>query len=526
MVRSLDNGPEFGNLDSLEIAIYDAHRDFTSKYTRSGCYAGHTSMLFDSIGRVRICSSNSEFILGDLRVDRLDDIWTGPRRAMLREALDRYDFGLGCSECEVKIRAGILDGATCQNSQITALKFENFHIQRAPLWPKYLEFHLSNKCNLECVTCSGVYSSLIRANREKLPAFSLVYGDQFFEDLRKYLPHVEEAEFKGGEPFLIPEMYRVWDMLIEEELSPRCHITTNGTVFGPKVERILTSLPVSVNVSVDGISSETFEAIRVNAKLERVLKNARRIRDIVVSRGFSFGFNYTLSRMNWHEFVDFLLYAESENVPVSVSNVQFPSEMSLFKWGRKQIQRVIDQLQTQLINAEQRLKRNKDLLEKKIQELRFALEKRVGEQEEVISLVNLFHGAVAGPETMMMSRDRAISLLTDWSTAKSVCEIQCDSEDNLTFSESGELSVFSDASSAGLKFADWIAILFSRCGSKVIHTSLIRDAGHIDRVFRIEGGSAPAIEMRVIMMPLFDSDGRLQGARALFSNRAESVVPV
>lgn len=514
-------------MNSTEIAEYEAQRDFTLKPFRSACYAGYTSMVFDSIGRVRICCVNSEFILGDLRTERLDDIWNGPRLQTLRDALNGYDFSLGCNECEQKILSGMTKGATNRTSQFVPLKYEGFEISsRPPYWPKHLEFHLSNKCNLQCVTCSGEFSSVIRAKREKLPPYLPAYDDQFFEDLRKYLPHLEEAQFLGGEPFIIPEMYRVWNMLIEGNLSPRCYITTNGTVFGPEVERILTSLPVSVNLSMDGITKQTFESIRVNAKLDRVIRNARRIRDIVVPRGFDFGFNFTLSRMNWHEFVDFLLFAESEGVPVSVSNVYFPEDMSVFKWEKKDLKYAIDRLEQQSIDAGSRLKMNREVLERKIQELKFALEQQKGETEESISLIHLFQNAVAGPETMCFSRDRALEMLNDWGEPGCICEIQCDLDDRVMLSDIGKISVFADSEVGGMKFVDLIMLLFERHGSKVVHISLVQDKSHIDRVFRIEGGSAPAIQMRVIMMPMFDSNGRLCGARALFANKADSFVQV
>src|SRR5678816_2700847 len=100
----------------------------------------------------------------------------------------------------------------------------------------------SNTCNLACVMCTGEYSSVIRA-KEGLPPMPAVYDEQFFEDLAFYLPHVKELSFLGGEPFLQLECFRVWDMLIERELSPICHVTTNGSLYDARVERVLQNLP-------------------------------------------------------------------------------------------------------------------------------------------------------------------------------------------------------------------------------------------------------------------------------------------
>ena len=358
-------------MNASEIAAYESNRNFDSKPFRSVCYAAHTSMVFDSIGRVRVCCVNSEYILGDIRKERLDDIWNGYRFGFLRDALKKYDFSFGCHECEQKLLSGITEGSNLTNSQFIPFKYEGFEVESGPpYWPKHLEFHLSNKCNLQCVTCNGTFSSVIRAKREKLPAHLPAYDDQFFDDLRKYLPHLKEAQFLGGEPFIIPEMYRVWNMLIEENLKPKCHITTNGTVFSRDVERILTSLPVCVSVSMDGISAKTFESIRVNAKLERVIRNMRRIKEICISQGQGLGINFTLSRMNWHEYVDFLLFAEEEEVSVSTSNVLGPEEMSVFTMERHDLKQVIDRFEEQVVKVGHRLVRNRKLLENKIKELR------------------------------------------------------------------------------------------------------------------------------------------------------------
>ena len=49
----------------------------------------------------------------------------------------------------------------------------------------------------------------------------LAYGDEFFDELPEFLPHVEVAVFIGGEPFLARECRRVWDLLIEMDAPAR-----------------------------------------------------------------------------------------------------------------------------------------------------------------------------------------------------------------------------------------------------------------------------------------------------------------
>jgi len=353
---------------------YNATRNLATKPFHAACYAPWTSMVFDSIGRVRACCTNFEYPLGNIAKQRLDEIWEGVRYNRLRQALKDYDLQFGCRYCERKLEAGAFHEGYIDAATLIISKFERLDVEsEAPFWPKHLEFHLSNRCNLECVMCTGEFSSGIRRKREKLPPLSIAYNDQFFEDLEKYLPHLQTSQYLGGEPFIIPEMYRVWNMLIDQKLTPQCHVTTNGTVWGPKIERILDSLPVSVSVSMDGVTKETFEKIRINAKFERVCENMRRFRDFLAARKMTTAINFTMSRMNWKEFPDMLLFAEDEGVKINVLDLNFPENMSLYTLPSHLLSGVINQLELASKRIASRLTINASILETKIFELRHRL---------------------------------------------------------------------------------------------------------------------------------------------------------
>lgn len=79
--------------------------------------------------------------------------------------------------------------------------------------------------------------------KEGLPPLAPAYGDDFFTDLGRYLPHAKYLAFLGGEPFLQKECYRIWDMLIDMDLEIPCHVTTNGSIYNDRIERLLQRLP-------------------------------------------------------------------------------------------------------------------------------------------------------------------------------------------------------------------------------------------------------------------------------------------
>lgn len=521
-------------MDAATIAAYDSHRTFRDKPFRSACYAAHTSMVFDSIGRVRVCCGNHEFILGDIRQERLDDIWNGPRVGRIREALKEYDLSLGCAICEGKIAAGVMEDHSLRSTQLIAQKFEDFPVEaEAPFRPKHLEFHLSNKCNLQCVMCFGEFSSTIRARRDKLPPYLPAYGDEFFADLRKYLPHLEAAQFLGGEPFLIPEMYRVWDMLIEDELTPACHVTTNGTVFNSQVERVMDKLPISVSVSMDGVTAKTFETIRVGAKFERVLGNFRRFKEFCRSRGRYIGINFTLSRLNRQEFVDFLLFAEQEDVDVSVSEVYYPESLSLFSLERDEIERIVAALEEQRVRADDQLRRNRQVLDNRIRELRHHLENMSIRRSRVPwakegspSLVHGFRNLAKPKQEPAATRALARQWLEDWSPGGGITEIVVDVNDVIlaaVIDPAGPLG--SPAALVGRPLVDFVILLQQKLGASIVQLAMEKQPEYEDRILRFENGEAVLSLVRAIVIPSFDTRGNLGGATALLTTKQPSSPP-
>jgi MoaA/NifB/PqqE/SkfB family radical SAM enzyme len=336
------------------LAAYDATRNFSSKAVRALCYAPYTSLYFDNRGNVRVCCHNSEYPAGNILQSSIDEIWHGLKAKVLREALKNYQWGPGCEFCSVQT------SETFANASMR--RFDRFDVpDEAPLWPQQMEFSISNSCNLECIMCRGLWSSAIRARREKLPPLPRLYSEAFFESLRKYLPHVKQLKFLGGEPFLIAEYYTLWESMIADGLAAPCHVTTNGTQYNRKVERVLENIPMGFAVSMDGATKATLESIRVNAKYEEVMENARRFREYARAKKTSFSITYCLMRQNWHEFGDFCLMADSWDCPVGLNTVVQPPEFGIYSLPMEDLQKIFDAMERQAPRLESTLKRNKSL---------------------------------------------------------------------------------------------------------------------------------------------------------------------
>lgn len=302
----------------------------------SSCYAPHSSIYFDQRGKARACCQNTGTYLGDVTRQSLRQIWESADAERMRSALEDDDYSEGCDFCAWQVREGNQD-------IVFARQYDGLEpAEHRPRWPRQMEFSLTNTCNLQCVMCNGEWSSAIRSQREKLPPLPAVYGEPFFEELADFLPHLRDAKFIGGEPFLGREPLRVMEMLTELDAPPRVTIITNGTIYSPRVERIVAALRPTIIISIDGASTAGYDAIRVGAHLPDVLANLDRFRAELGPGKVSI--TTCLMTSNWHEFADLLALAEDRDLEIGVNVVRFPADQSLYQLPADDLARVVADL--------------------------------------------------------------------------------------------------------------------------------------------------------------------------------------
>lgn len=319
-------------------AAYDAVRDLDPHRARAACFAPATSLYLDTRGDVSACCHSHLRPLGNVATATLQEIWHGPEAAAARAALARYELPPACRFCRWQVDDGNLEG-------LYARQFDRFQPADDTVgWPAQMEFSLSNRCNLECVMCSGDFSSAIRSRRERRAPLPSPYGEAFFTQLRPFLAHLHQARFLGGEPFLIPEYQRIWDLLIADGLTVDCDVTTNGTVWTDRVERTLAALPFTIAVSLDGASREVVERVRRGADFDVVLANARRFADHCARNGRPFALTYCLMAVNWQDFPAFLHLADDLGADVHVNTVMWPAHLSLYALPLDELRTVVDAL--------------------------------------------------------------------------------------------------------------------------------------------------------------------------------------
>ncbi|MEZ5323052.1 MAG: radical SAM protein [Microthrixaceae bacterium] len=308
---------------------------------RPACWAPRRALYFQPDGEVLACCVsgwNLGTVTGPHRRS-LADIWSGAAAQLLRERLDEGRFDLGCQECEAAIEAGGRGGSM-------PAAFDRFAVDEAHGFPQMMDFALSSRCNLQCVMCNGELSSSIRTQREHRPPMAPAYDDRFFEELDPFLDHLRRALFKGGEPFLARENRVVWDRLIEKGSGASIVITTNGTVWNDEVEHYIRSLRADLSISVDAVSPDLLESIRLGVDGRRLWRTIDTAVALAEELGTWITLNMCLMTTNWQELPDFLRRADRLRVSANVIHVNQPERYDLTRLPPDELTTIVAELRS------------------------------------------------------------------------------------------------------------------------------------------------------------------------------------
>ncbi len=248
-----------GKIEKKILKEFNSTRN-TGKYL---CKAPFVSMKISIDGRVSPCCYNKE--KDDLYPEKsLKEIWQGDVFNAYRKNIKKNILPSGCRVCENAILNKEFHSAKIH-------QYDSFKVKRNK--PRMIELAMDNTCNLECVMCTGRHSSSIRKNVEKLPLQKSVFTDGFLDEIRNFIPDLEQFVFAGGEPFLIKSYFSIWEDIIR--INPKCEIAlvTNGTVLNDKIKDVLSRGNFRINLSFDAVEKDIYEKIRVGANFENVKAN-------------------------------------------------------------------------------------------------------------------------------------------------------------------------------------------------------------------------------------------------------------
>lgn len=303
---------------AVQFKQYNTHR-LPADATRF-CHAPFNNLYFGNRGFVMACCSNRLHVLGRYPMQSINDVWRGEKAKNLRAAMNSHDFSKGCQSCYAVFETGNYAGVPAN------VYDRHTHVGT---YPKRMEFELSNTCNLECVMCTGELSSSIRERRDKKPPIPSPYDDAFLKQLDEYIPHLQTAQFLGGEPFLIPIYFQIWERMTELNPDIRISIQTNGTILNARVKELLAKLKVSISISIDSIDPEVYPTIRKNGDIVRVKQHVAWFSEYVKEKGTSMSISFCPMQQNWREIPAMVEFANRHGASIFFNSVFQPATCSL-----------------------------------------------------------------------------------------------------------------------------------------------------------------------------------------------------
>lgn len=304
--------------------------------TTSPCVAPFNNMYFTTEGRVAPCW----LLVGHLdtwTTERsIKDIWFGEAFTKYRNNLTNGIFETDCRVCKQKIEA---------DTWPLAMAYDGFTVKE---YPTLLELELSNQCNLECIMCEGRLSSGIRKNRDKLPPLPMIYDDSFVEQLKEFIPHLEELRFNGGEPFAQKIVYDI--CMVVAELNPglRINIATNGTVYNKQVQKIMDKCNLHLNISIDSLEKENYDSIRINGDFDVLMENFQRFRDYCNSNNRGLSVMVNPMRNNWREMPNFVEFATNNKVHLWYNTIHHPDHLGIWSLPSSDLSVIIQTLELEV----------------------------------------------------------------------------------------------------------------------------------------------------------------------------------
>jgi MoaA/NifB/PqqE/SkfB family radical SAM enzyme len=288
--------------------------NFKFNNSKDCCLAPYSTLNFDTMGYIRVCCYNNDFILGKYPENSLKECWNNPERKKFINDIKELNFPKGCDNCVKQI----LD-KNISNGLFTSFdSYDPFLRDSFNQHPIAFNFDFGTICNYECIMCGGKWSSSIRKNREKLPPIKSPYDNNFVEQLKPFLYHLRFANFLGGEPFLNPIYYKILNIFLIKNRNVFINFTTNGSIYNSKIENYLINLPnSSITISLDSLKEDVYQFIRKNGNFKTVTENIKKFKKINRLKGIAF----CPMIQNVYELPDIIKFANDNNLHLYINTV-------------------------------------------------------------------------------------------------------------------------------------------------------------------------------------------------------------
>lgn len=223
------------------------------------------------------CIADSDQPFGNLKENTIEEVWNSERYKELRVAMLNSKQLDCCKRCyELESSTWIWTLRKNSNEWFGDKHFDLVEKTKADgtltdMRMAYMDVRFSNICNMKCRSCGPELSSLHAQEHGDLygkheianmlknngnTVVNIAKENNYWENLQKYLPDVEEVYWAGGEPLITNEHYKILDhWLAIGKTHVRLRYTTNFSNMRYKSKSIYSYW-------------EQFEDVQVSASLD------------------------------------------------------------------------------------------------------------------------------------------------------------------------------------------------------------------------------------------------------------------
>jgi len=168
-----------------------------------------------------------------------------------------------------------------------------------------LQWHLSENCNLKCLHCYQENHKPIQLKYEQLLD---IYNQ--YKELLKKLNMKGHINITGGEPLCNPHLFKILELIKQDEDNISFSILTNGTLITEDIAKKIKSYnPYYVQVSLEG-GQKTNDYIRGKGTYKRIAQGIINLKKQDIFTSISF----TATKLNYKEFPKVVKYARKYKV--------------------------------------------------------------------------------------------------------------------------------------------------------------------------------------------------------------------
>lgn len=243
------------------------------------------------------------------------------RKAMLEG--ERPDF---CRRCYREEDAGGVSVRLLYNRQYKGYLETVFDRTRenGEIEPEvtYVDFSLTNNCNLQCRMCSPPASYLLKKEFESLGFDFSKEGTESAKSgwdidgnlgriVEDVIPTLDAMLTTGGEPFVSPQHLKILEACVERGRAPQIVLRyhSNLTVLPPRLVELWKHFKsIEIHVSLEGVG-EMNEYVRYPAKWEKIETNLLKLRELRRTMRIGCEVHTCLQAISWlrtHELLEWV----------------------------------------------------------------------------------------------------------------------------------------------------------------------------------------------------------------------------